>query len=297
MVSKVKGSAFDFGDQGCFYSVIDFGARTTYAAGQNNTAITTALTAIKNAGGGVLMVPHGITQTFNPATDFPATANALMVWILTGNSFLVYSNQNITSDFGDTFAAAVFTTPSAVEYRVIDTNPPVYTFKMKVADAGIAGSTSDLGFYLPGASSPTAAFARNGSKLGALFCFAGLDVTGLTEVDTLTVSGTTTLSGALRTTKDIQAPTTGASIQIADVTRSLVLNHSATIATLTITLPQAPVDGQSVEIFSRSIVTTLTLNAGTGETIETGHTLATLTALQNVCYIFNSGDSKWYRTR
>jgi hypothetical protein len=291
MVSKVKGSAFDFGDQGCFYSVIDFGARTTYAAGQNNTAITTALNTIKNAGGGVLMVPHGITQTFNPATDFPATANALMVWILTGNSFLVYSNQNITSDFGDTFAAAVFTTPSAVEYRVIDTNPPVYTFKMKVADAGIAGSTSDLGFYLPGASSPTAAFARNGSKLGALFCFAGLDVTGLTEVDTLYITG------PLRTTKSIQAPASAASIQIADDIRNLVLNHSATIATLTITLPQAPVDGQSVEIFSRSIVTTLTLAAGTGETIETGHTLATLTALQNVCYIFNSGDSKWYRTR
>lgn len=297
MVSKVKGSAIDLGDLGIAYSVVDFGARSTYTAGENAVHIATALNAIKNAGGGVLVIPHGIAQSFNPATDFPITANALMVWILNGNSFKLYSNQNITSDFGDAFAAAFFETPSAVEFQIVDANPPTYTYKMKVANAGIAGSTLDLGFYLPGASSPTVAIARNGSKIGALFCFAGLDVTGLTETDSLTVTGVTQLDGAIGYTKDIQAPATGASLQIADTTRNLILNHSATIATLTITLPQAPVDGQQVDIFSRSVVTTLTLNAGTGETIETGHTITTLAAAGSVGYYFQLSDNKWYRVR
>lgn len=291
MVSKVKGSSIDLGDLGIAYSAVDYGARKTYTAGENNVHIQTALNTIKNAGGGVLVIPHGIAHSFNPATDFPVTANALMVWEITGNSFKISSNQNITGDLGDAFASAFFDTPKAVEYQVVDANPATYTYKLKVANAGIAGSTADLGVYLPGASSPTAAFARNGTKLGALFCFAGLDVTGLTEVDTLLVTG------PLRTTKSIQAPAAAGSIQIGDNDRSLILNHTATIATLTIILPQNPVNGQAVQIFSRSIVTTLTLNAGTGETIETGHTLTTLTALQNVEYIFNSSDNKWYRTR
>lgn len=297
MVSKVKGSAIDLGNLGIAYSVVDYGARNTYTAGENNTHITTALNAIKDAGGGVLVIPHGIAQSFNPATDFPVTANALMVWILTGNSFILYSNQNITGDFGDAFASAFFNIPSAVEYQVVDANPATYTYKMKVANAGIAGSTFDLGFYLPGASTPTAAFARNGSKIGALFCFAGLDVTGLTETDTLTVTGTTQLDGAIGYTKDIQAPASGASIQIADTTRNLILNHTATIATLTVTLPQAPVDGQQVDIFSRSVVTALTLNAGTGETIETGHGITTLAAAGSAGFYFQLSDNKWYRTR
>ena len=295
MVSKVKGSAFDFGDQGCFYSVVDFGARITYTAGQNATHIANALNTIKNAGGGVLLIPHGIAQSFNPATDFPVTANPLMVWILTGNSFILYSNQTITGDFGDAFAAAFLTTPSAISYRVVDTNPPTYTYKFEVYDNSgspvISGSSYDLCWFLPGGVNPVMALARNGSKLGALFCLAGLDVTGLTEVDTLLVTG------PLRVTKNIQAPATGASIQIADSNKILILNHSATIATLTVTLPQNPVDGQCVEIFSRSIVTTLTLAAGTGETIETGHTVSTIAALGSLEYIFNSSDSKWYRVR
>lgn len=291
MVSKVKGSAFDMGDQGCFYSVIDYGARTTSIASANNACIATALTAIKNAGGGVLLVPHGIAQSFNPATDFPATANALMVWILTGNSFIVYSNQNITSDFGDEFAAAFFNTPSANEYRIVDTNPPTYTYKNKVATASIAGSTFDLCWYLPGGVSPVMALARNGSQLGYLYLFNGLNCVGVAEFDTVN------LTGAVQHTKSIQAPTTGSSIQIGDLIRNLILNHSATIATLTVTLPQAPIDGQMVDIFSRSIITTLTLNAGTGETIETGHTLTTLAALASVSYQFQLSDNKWYRVR
>lgn len=290
MVSKVKGSAIDLGDLGIAYSVVDYGGRLTNTSSQNNTAIQSALTAAATAGGGVVLIPHGISHTFNPATDFPVSANALMTWELTGSTFKIHSNQEIAGVLGATFSAAFFTTPSAVEYRFVDANPPTYTYTCEVYDdAGtpvISGSSFDLCWFLPGGTDPVMALARNGSKLGALYLFNGLDVTGTAQ-----------FSGPVSTTKTIEAPLTGASIQIADTTRSLILNHSATIATLTVTLPQAPVAGQEVQIFSRSIVTTLTLAAGTGETIETGHTLAAFAALQSVAYIFNSGDSKWYRTR
>lgn len=293
MVSTVHGSAFAFDKNGVFYSAIDYGARTTKTSGQNDTAIAAALAAMVTAGGGVLLVPHGISHSFDPVTDFPVTANALMVWILTGNSFIVYSNQEITSDFGDDFAAAFFETPSAVSYRVVDANPPTYTYKFEVYDdAGtpvITGSSFDLCWFLPGGTDPVMALARNGAKIGALFCFAGLDVTGVTEVDTLKVTG------ASQFPKQIITPLTGESHTINDATRYAVLDHAATIAALTLTLPAAPLDGQPVRLFSRSIVTALTLNAGAGETIATGHGVTTIAAAGSVEFVFQSSDSKWYR--
>lgn len=85
------------------------------------------------------------------------------------------------------------------------------------------------------------------------------------------------------------------STAIADDTQQLILNHAATIATYTITLPAAPQDGNVVSIYSRSIVTALTLNAGAGETIATGHTLTTLAAAASVFYMYDAATTSWYR--
>lgn len=294
-MGTVKGSAFDFHDQGLFYSAIDFGARTSQSSAQNNTAIAAALIAMNVAGGGVLIIPQGIANTFNEATDFPVTANPLMVIILTGNQFQLKGNQAITSQFGSVLAQMFLTLPSAVSLRLVDANPATYTYKFEVYDnAGspvIVGSSYDLCFFMPGASTPVAAFARAGATPGQLNLFNGLKVTGNTEVVSLKVNGQT------QTSKSIQAPLTGTSIQIADTTQYLVLDHAATIAALTVTLPQAPLDGNVVKIYSRSIVTALTLAAGTGETIATGHTVTTIAALGSLEYIYNSSDSKWYRVR
>lgn len=290
MGSKVKGSAFDFGDQGLFYSVIDYGARKTNLSGPNDAAIQAALAAMVTAGGGVLVIPQGILNTFDPLTDFPVTASPLMVWELTGNSFKLHCNQNIDADVGDTFAQAFFTDPSAVEYNIVDANPATYSYKLKVFDdAGdpvITGSSFDLCFFLPGGTDPVAAFARNGAKLGALHLFNGLVMKAPAQFE-----------GAIQYTKLIEAPLTGASIVLADYVRYVVLDHAATIAALTITLPATPLDGQAVSIFSRSIVTALTLNAGAGETIAAGHTLTTLTALTSVDYMYDLATTSWYRIK
>lgn len=280
MVSKVKGSSIDLGNLGIAYSIVDYGGRITNTAEQNNTAIASALTSIAAAGGGVLVLPHGISHSFNTATDFPVSANALMVWEITGNKFKIYSNQNIDGDMGDAFAAAFFTTPSAVEYQIVDANPPTYTYKFKVYDGAISGSSFDLCWFLPGGVSPVAALARNGANLGALHLFNGLVV-----------------KGQPHHSRTIQVPAAAGSYQIPDGTEFTILNHTATIASFTLTLPQNPQDGNTVEIFSLNIITALTLNAGTGETIETGHGITTLGAAASVKYVYHHATTKWYRVK
>lgn len=105
----------------------------------------------------------------------------------------------------------------------------------------------------------------------------------------------TKIGGQVLGKKSIQTPASGDSIQIADDTQSLIVNNPALIAALTITLPQNPQDGNTIHLFSLSAVTSLTLSAGSGEGIATGHTLTTLTALQSVKYVYDLGTNSWYR--
>lgn len=302
MPRRIKGSSFAFHDQGIFYSLIDFGGRITNNAAQNNACITTALAAMNAAGGGVLIIPHGIIHSFNPATGFPVTANALMVLQFTGNKFVLDSNQSITSDFGDILGQMFLTLPSAVSYRIVDANPATHTYKFEVYNnAGvpvITGSSFDLCFFLPGGVNPIAAFARGGTKPGALYLFAGatftggvVDITGGLSVDSLKVAGQT------QNSKSIQAPATGTTINWDNATQYLVLNHAATIAALTINLPTAPLDGHVIKLYARSIVTALTLTPGAGKSVAAGHTITTIAALTSIEYIYNVADTSWYRVR
>jgi len=304
-MGTVKGSAFDFHDQGIFYLVNDFGARATASAATNNTKIQAALAAMNTAGGGVLIIPHGINHSFNPATDFPSTANNLVVWLLTGNQFILYSNHALSSDIGDAIAAAFFTTPSAVSFHIVDANPATYTYRFEVYNnAGspvITGSSFDLCTFLPGGTAPVAAFARAGSTPGRLFLFQGLDVTGTAHfANQITQDTAPKIAGQTLASKSIQSPATGTTINMAAGTQNLILDISATIAALTINLPPDPSDGNIVNIFARSAVTALTLGQQAGTvtpTIATGHGPTTLAALASFELIYNSADTKWYRRK
>ena len=91
----------------------------------------------------------------------------------------------------------------------------------------------------------------------------------------------------------VATPTTGTSITISDAIAALILKHTATIATLTIVLPASPVNGQRVSISTRSTVTTLTLNANTGQTRYGNPT--TIAATTPVAFIYESATLSWYR--
>ena len=90
----------------------------------------------------------------------------------------------------------------------------------------------------------------------------------------------------------VATPTTGTSITIGNAIAALILKHTATIATLTIVLPASPVNGQRVSISTRSTVTTLTLNANTGQTRYGNPT--TITATTPVAFIYESATLSWY---
>lgn len=97
----------------------------------------------------------------------------------------------------------------------------------------------------------------------------------------------------LRPKKQIAAPTTGATIVVdnASVDIRLVINAAGTIATLTITMPSVPFDGQKVDICSSNIVTLLTMNGGT-----INGALSSLPTVNSfVSYIYESTGTKWYK--
>jgi hypothetical protein len=87
-------------------------------------------------------------------------------------------------------------------------------------------------------------------------------------------------------------PAAGATISPTINQSAIYLNHSATIATLTITLPSVSVrDGHTINISNRAAVTALTVNGGTvrgAPTALTQHSFFELT--------FNNSLSVWYRS-
>lgn len=79
----------------------------------------------------------------------------------------------------------------------------------------------------------------------------------------LEVTGNIKQSGFNITPPTTTAPTTGGTVAAA-TTQWNVINPAGTLATLTITLPDNPVDGELVEYSFRQIITSLTVSAGAG---------------------------------
>jgi Ca2+-binding RTX toxin-like protein len=58
-------------------------------------------------------------------------------------------------------------------------------------------------------------------------------------------------------------PTTGQTVAANAGVTALILNPAGTLATLTVTVPPTPVDGQTFAITTSQIITALTMNGGT----------------------------------
>ena len=88
-------------------------------------------------------------------------------------------------------------------------------------------------------------------------------------------------------------PATGSTITIPNAITTLILKHTATIATLTIVLPAAPSNGQIVHVCTRSTVTSLTLSANTGQTSYGAP--STITPTSQTAFIYEAATLSWYR--
>ena len=90
-------------------------------------------------------------------------------------------------------------------------------------------------------------------------------------------------------------PTTGFSKTITSYTSMLLINPAGTLATGTIVFPAstACVSGQKLTIATSQTITSLTMTAGSGTTINGA--LTTLLANTSAKWIYNTAGTRWYR--
>ena len=89
-------------------------------------------------------------------------------------------------------------------------------------------------------------------------------------------------------------PVTGFTATFAGTQSILSLTPAATLATGTVILPAAPVDGQRARIFTTQTITALTISPSTGQTIN-GTAVTTLSANAGVEYFYQASSGAWYR--
>ena len=90
------------------------------------------------------------------------------------------------------------------------------------------------------------------------------------------------------------SPATGFTYTFAANVTKAVFTPSTTLSTGSITLTAAPNDGQQDCFWSKNIVTTLTVSANTGQSINDAVT--TVGAAGHACYVYSQSDATWGRS-
>jgi hypothetical protein len=105
---------------------------------------------------------------------------------------------------------------------------------------------------------------------------------------------TSSLNGPLATIADaIQyaAPSSGATVTVAPDKSTLIIDNASLLATLTVTLPGGPIDGQRVTIVSGAGVTALTVNGGTIKGLITA-----LSINGYARFVYSASANAWFRS-
>ena len=91
---------------------------------------------------------------------------------------------------------------------------------------------------------------------------------------------------------NFQTPATGFSITLANSDWHVVLDPAGTLATGTITMPPAPLNGQVINIRSSQIITTLTISPNSGQSVKGTPTTLGLGGIIEA--IYRSANTTWY---
>lgn len=105
-----------------------------------------------------------------------------------------------------------------------------------------------------------------------------------------------TIEGVLRWSEPYQyaQPVNAATVTMNPGIINLILDPVAELATLTVNLPLAPLDGQVARMGSSNILAGLTVNAGTGATVS-GGTAMIVFASGGLGFIYRATNTNWYR--
>ena len=97
----------------------------------------------------------------------------------------------------------------------------------------------------------------------------------------------------IRNTIEYITPTTGFSLVVSNTTTYLIMEPAGTIATGTITMPAAPVNGQIIRFATTKQITSITHNPNTGQTLN--GPVTTMDQNTNAGWIYKTSTSSWYR--
>lgn len=89
------------------------------------------------------------------------------------------------------------------------------------------------------------------------------------------------------------APISGATVTMAQGDQRVIIDPAGAIAALTVTLPSAPQDGNTVEMMTSQAITALTVNAPGGASVNGGAFM--LTANGGASWLYRSVNTTWYR--
>jgi hypothetical protein len=92
---------------------------------------------------------------------------------------------------------------------------------------------------------------------------------------------------------DFQTPVAGFSYTVPAGVCGTVFTPAGTLSTGTITMPATPADGMTVNLSSSQAITTLTLNANTGQSIL--NPITTLSTGGSAAYLYRLSNTTWYR--
>lgn len=275
-----------------------FQGTNTYTANTviNSTgtfSVNPTSTLTLNSGGNINV--KGINQVYTPSGNFSVSAGGVWSLTSTGIGTISSATVNISSttvqlpNAGTPGLNKVFTS-DASGYATWQTPAAVSSASVTIA------STSTGAWYYPVvAQSPgtgslplktISSFSVYGST-GAVVCPQitssfigdGSGITGITYGQISSVPMT------------IFTPTTTATVALT-VNRFHAINPSGTIAALTITFPNSPVDRSFVEVKSSQIITTVTYNAGTGGATIKGQINFIVGSYEK--WVYDSGTNTWY---
>ena len=92
---------------------------------------------------------------------------------------------------------------------------------------------------------------------------------------------------------DFNIPVTGFSYTVPASVVGTIFSPAATLLTGTITMPAAPADGMTVSFSTTQAITTLTLNANTGQSIS--NAITTFAVGGTASYVYRISNTMWYR--
>jgi phage-related tail fiber protein len=96
--------------------------------------------------------------------------------------------------------------------------------------------------------------------------------------------------------KVVVTPTTGQSITIPNYTSTYIINPASLLATLTVTMPPNPVDGQIVGFSTGNFgITALTLLPNTSQSLATGLNPGSMAASAEIVTIWHAASLTWFR--